>query len=143
MNPTNAQKHNLLTLAEGLMTLPKHSKRFDMSNWKCGSAACAAGWAPVFVEPMNKDEKPDLRMPITVSSAYTDYIARVFGFFQLSDEVQWIFSGDWEGVDNTPWGAAARIIYYVKHNALPPDHVAQRYGEAPLSYLPPGASVNP
>lgn len=86
----------------------------------CGTVACAIGHAP-FLFPGKPDE------------TWTGYSFRVFGLREFSEAWSWIFSADWERVDNTPAGAAARIDYLLD-KGLPDDWEAQSVGEADLCY---------
>lgn len=40
---TDKQRENCLVLAAFLRDLP--AEKFDMGSWKCGTTACAVGWA--------------------------------------------------------------------------------------------------
>lgn len=114
---------NLLKLGRGLLTLPRHSKRFNMGMFECGTTADACGWGLVFVEPKLAGESWD------------SYCERVFGVPLESTEWHWLFSATWKRTDNTPWGAAGRIAWLIQHG-LPDNWYDQMYGWAPLCYPP-------
>jgi len=74
----------------------------------CGTAACAAGHATALFDP-EKDE------------TWHEYIERVFGIkskFVANREWYWLFSSVWKNIDNTPTGAALRILYMLD-NGVP------------------------
>lgn len=137
-----AQTKKLLRLGEFLITMPKHGRNFDMQvlvmsdapggmYGECGTAACACGWATLEIEPQNEDEEGKME-------SYQMYSERVFGL--ESAETLWLFAPGWAAVDNTPWGAAARIAWLVLRG-LPKDAIEQLHQFKPLCYLPPGATV--
>ena len=106
------QKHrdNLLTLAQFLENNRVICQNFDMSNFvePCGSAACAMGWAPV---ALGHYSRPPGLPPTEFCLLSTDY----FDLDDSSPEWDWLFSGEWAAVDNTPEGAAWRIRYLLTH----------------------------
>lgn len=90
----------------------------------CGTAGCALGWAPVIVSPMEKSED------------FVDYGERVLGLtpYEESDEAwEWCFGGDWQYSDNSPEGAAKRILYMLEHG-VPEDSFEQMAGDTALCY---------
>lgn len=114
-------RERLRKLAEYLLTQVPQEK-FDMSIYRiwddvdhiCGSAGCALGWSPA----------------IMLGSTFRRYKSRSSSFFQLfsriiskeyfgidPDKNTWVylFSGLWSWTDNTPQGAAARILYFLDH----------------------------
>lgn len=88
----------------------------------CNSVGCALGWSPDIVTPALKGE------------SYYGYGLRVFGMSQFNAEWHWCFHASWERADNTPEGAAKRILYMLD-NGVPPDAQEQRLGRAPLCYV--------
>jgi len=94
---------------------------------ECGSVGCVIGHCTILDErplPMNRFDN-------------IDFDAWSFDFTGLkpnSDEWDYLFSSDWETIDNTPTGAAKRIRYFLK-NGLPRNSYKQILGSAPLSYL--------
>ncbi|MFN3898908.1 MAG: hypothetical protein ACK4ML_00895 [Alishewanella aestuarii] len=71
----------------------------------CGTAACAVGWAPVFIEP---DEEFLADYSNKDRFSYNHYSAK----YLLPVENywwDWCFSGEWANVDNSRLGAAYRI----------------------------------
>ncbi len=109
-------RKNLLKLAAGLLTLPDDTEKFRMADFdsgtsvarirpeSCGSSACAVGWAPTLT-----GEKP------RTMEGWVSYSHRVLISESDSPEWEWCFSGDWYGRDDTPAGAAERIIYLLLH----------------------------
>lgn len=89
----------------------------------CGTAGCAAGHGPYAGIPKNEDE------------SWEDYIIRVFGIGkELDYYYSWCFQGEWIGLDNTPEGAAKRILWLLD-NGLPDNASDQCNRRAPLCYL--------
>ena len=132
-------KTNLKLLADYLLALPEDYQHFDMGNWhkshfrpigiiasgnsSCNTAGCAVGHAP-YVQGLPKpfdDEN------------WWDYSERIFGMEDVDTEWDWCFDSAWENVDNTPHGAAKRILQLIS-TGLPEDAYEQMDGIAPLSY---------
>jgi hypothetical protein len=91
---------------------------------ECKTVACAAGHGPLFGIKKWRGEN------------WTEYSHRVFtGHNWIL--WNWLFDGQWAGVDNTPKGAAARIRYALAHG-VPDNAKDQRYGDAPLCYVVEG-----
>lgn len=66
----------------------------------CNTVACAVGWGPTAGVPALPDE------------SWQRYSWRAF---RLPNWLwQWCFSGDWAVIDNTPRGAAQRILYMLR-----------------------------
>lgn len=76
-----------------------------LCNRECGTAGCLIGHGPqagVFVHPMDR--------------TWGGYGRRAFG----SDESEvwdWLFSTWWRYTDDTPRGAALRVLWYLAHGA--------------------------
>lgn len=155
----NPKHQNLFKLAGYLLNLPKNYKHFDMAShvyagdtsdysdnqiellllnkvkvYDCGAVACAvghcvdAGFDPVKSVDENwwsgrKDICIDWSK--TAEKYFVDSIS--------NDAWDWMFSGEWDRVDNTPHGAAMRICWYIT-NGLPDNWEDQMYGDAPLCY---------
>ena len=119
MKPIHRER--LRKLAEYLLTQVPEEK-FDMACYRrgddmdhvCGTAGCALGWSPA----------------IMLESTFRRYKSRSSSFFQLFSRIiskeyfgidpgkniwSYIFSEEWAFVDNTPQGAAARILYFLDH----------------------------
>ena len=134
---TKAQKTNLRTLATHLMTIDPRA--FDMSEYyrfghglwqlasvlknegfvkyECGTVACAVGHGPgAGISPIAED------------CTWQRYAARVFGADRLDDDIVhvWCFDGAWSAMDNSPTGAAQRIIYMLEHG-VPEDFAKAVY----------------
>jgi hypothetical protein len=132
---TPERRANLVKLARFLYTEPIEAKQFRMSGFctaspeyvatierGCGTAGCAVGWGPAAgIAPLSCSENWD---------AYTD---RVFG--DDGDLWSWCFAPDWDAVDNTPKGAAKRILWALL-NGMPSevDSAAMWSEDAPLIY---------
>lgn len=113
---------NLKKLAEYLLALPKDYKHFKMSVFfehehvrrtpnqvnslieqdchTCGTVACALGHGPLAGIPAYEVD-------------WERYALRVF--INNNREFSWCFSGCWMAIDNTPQGAAKRIMYMLEH----------------------------
>ena len=137
-------KENLLLLADHLLKNVSQDQ-FDMENFRsddglgvcfrsknrCGTAGCALGHAP-FVSMLAPipDDFTDAGV-----LAFNKYAERIFDISQYSDEFSWIFSGIWAvyHVDNTPKGAALRIIEMVE-NGVPVNWEEQMCGDEPYIF---------
>lgn len=107
-------RENLRTLANYLLSRELKAD-FDMLSYTqagsdpnrtdCGTVGCAAGQGPYAGLPKKPGESWD------------DYAYRVFQPTDL--EFRWCFSGYWTAYDNTPEGAARRILYLVEHGTPP------------------------
>ncbi len=139
---------NLRKLADYLWMLPEEYQRFRMEvfslaevdGWKepttvcslleahqCGSVGCAVGHGPlagIGIEVFDKYEG--------LWNAYCDevFIERSFD----PEAWDWCFSSDWSRVDNTPQGAAKRILWLLD-KGLPDDWESQMCGKAALCYV--------
>lgn len=90
-----------------------------LSLTECGSVGCAVGHAPFAGIAKRKAE------------GWAAFSRRVFNL--PDDEWSWCFGGRWSDTDNTPAGAARRILVMLEHE-LPQDWFQQAVGEAPISY---------
>lgn len=88
----------------------------------CGTVGCAVGHGPYAGIPKKSAED------------WQTYGYRAFGVLPLSPEFNWMFSADWANTDNTPEGAARRILYTLR-KGVPDDAYAQMYGFTELCYL--------
>lgn len=79
----------------------------------CGSVGCAVGHGPY----AGIKKKPE--------ENWNEYTERVFGFRVLqaisaiSSPWSWCFDSNWAEVDNTAFGAAIRIEYFLRNNRVP------------------------
>jgi hypothetical protein len=91
---------------------------------QCGTAACAVGHAPSLGH-INKTFKiQKLKTPIRdfhngdyykrFTEDWNDYCERVFGLEPDTDAWDYLFGSEWHEWDNTPTGAAKRIMYFLK-----------------------------
>lgn len=103
--------------------------RFSIYEWplnkiatECGTVGCAVGQGPYAEIPKNKGEG----WLDYANRCFTNNIDRIWNF---------LFSGDWQHVDNTPEGAAARIDYFLENGAPPPEEIdGMQDGDIPLIY---------
>lgn len=129
-------RENLTKLATYLEQLPIDYKHFDMEGYydkdhqltheqaldyalnnggvdkfNCGTVACAVGHGPaagILFKPSEITwyDKPNW-----------DRYARNFVDDTMATDFRWLFSSEWEHVDNTHRGAAARIRYLLDGHA--------------------------
>lgn len=121
---------NLRTLAAYLLRGELRAE-FDMNRFSesdseykrttCGSVGCAVGHGPYVGINKNNCE------------GWFDYSDRVFGLDGAGAGWKWCFDADWDQVDNTPAGAAKRILWLLE-NGLPDNWNEQEWGDAPLCY---------
>jgi hypothetical protein len=100
---------------------PREAKQYQN---ECGTVACAVGHGP-FLFPVIEDDL-----------SWGMYSERVFGLSLGDTTWNFMFSGHWAKVDNTPLGAAKRIEYVLSGKPVP-DSNEQRemwYGRIPLCY---------
>ena len=113
-------KERLRKLAEYLLTKVPEEK-FDMEVYRqegntahiCGTAGCALGWAPAIMSPYTfykyKTGTKDLDV------LFNNISMKYFGIDWYEEVWVYLFSANWVTVDNTPQGAAARILYFLDH----------------------------
>lgn len=128
------QLNNLMRLARGLLALPEYAPQFSMrafrsepgephltlTSWTstgpyataeppCGTVACAVGYAPAILNvPMPEFEESAWKM----NQGWMEFSYRTLGSLP-SGLWEWCFDGSWRGIDNTPHGAAARIVHMI------------------------------
>ncbi len=121
---TDYQRANLTKLANYLDSVepPKFDMRWFNDNIHnrgpsgnpnvCGTVACAVGYGPAAgIEPCHDDT--------WASYAKREFVGEDGYRFDIDSPVfDFLFDSDWEDVDNTPAGAAARIRYFLK-NGIP------------------------
>lgn len=132
-------EYNLRKLANGLLTLDNDTKNFDMFDFvnpgekldesfpmipinniptaklnkslknECNTCACAVGWAPVF----GVRRKP--------GEDFSDFSFRTLILTPNEDDTvwRWCFDSDWTFIDNTPRGAAVRILHLLEKKTIP------------------------
>jgi hypothetical protein len=131
---------NLEKLARFLLALPSDYQHFAMDSYfridsaayrrapkednpaNCGAVACAIGHAVTAGLPMTEDE------------SFYHYSLRVFGLDAEDDEHiwDWCFDPDWQHFDNTPAGAADRILYAID-NEIPTEFFVSASSEIDTS----------
>ena len=102
-------KDNLIKLANYLLSsVPQ--EEFDMYDFRspCGTMGCAIGHGP------------ESGIPKFPGETWAEYCVRAFGVTR-GHSWDWCFDGEWRYHDNTPQGAAVRILYLVEHGAPPAD----------------------
>lgn len=122
---------NLKKLATYLLQLPEDYKHFSMTSYfeffrgemfyasletnevisdpnainECRTVACALGHGPV----------AGIYTPDKIYDDWEDYCIEEFGFDGDSLEYDWCFAGAWHKTDDTPHGAAKRILYMIEY----------------------------
>lgn len=140
---TPEQRKNLITLANYLDALPPDYTHFHMGmfarvnpddldgnykdvnivsrlnpadngiGYQCGAVACALGHGVA------------AGIPALPGETWPTYAKRAYGVSQWprlgeSDAAwEWMFSGNWDDIDNSPSGAAARIRYFLANGPYP------------------------
>lgn len=140
------QIKNLKKLAKYLYNLPDDYQHFDMSIFcgtedvnfelyevsketysQCGAVACALGHGiAAGIKPYKKAKN------------WEDYSYENFGISVSSEEWDWCFTVFWNHVDNTPKGAAKRIMLMLESGIpetsfyIPPKPMTELYKD----YIP-------
>lgn len=91
----------------------------DTGKLDCGTVGCAIGWAPISGVDELKIAPEDYNAYGIKSLSFEKYSIRVMGL-NMDVEAEWdyIFSDRWSSADNSPRGAAIRILYLLA-NGLP------------------------
>jgi hypothetical protein len=104
--PNEQQQKNLRTLAEYLLSRDL-KMGFHMGTFYepypeayCGTIGCAVGHGPYAGIPKDEEEE------------WGDYADRAFGSVEAKI-FRHLFSGNWKYYDNTPEGAAKRILNFL------------------------------
>lgn len=87
---------------------------------ECGSIGCAVGHGPFAGIPKTKEE------------TWFEYSYPVFGLFN-DNYWEWCFSDEWEEKDNSPAGAAKRMLFLLE-KGLPKDSNLKMSGTIDLKY---------
>jgi hypothetical protein len=122
-------RENLQKLADYLLS-DKLQADFSMAQYysltsgplstNCGTVGCAIGHGPYAgIEKIQGE-------------TWGEYSDRVF--VESTEDFLYMFGYSWRYVDNSPTGAAKRILFFLQ-NGLPDDWEEQMNGDAPLSYL--------
>lgn len=93
----------------------------DMYATDCGTIGCAVGHGPFAGVLKNEKELWD------------EYSERCFIDDTRNSAYGFLFAGEWEDVDNTPQGAAKRILYFLE-NGIPENWEEQIEGFEPICY---------
>lgn len=128
---TQEQRDNLKKLAVYLLS-DNLKADFDMKNFapysspydaECGTVGCAVGHGPY----AGIQKKP--------GENWTGYAIRAFGLnpFDYRTAFIWLFGSPWRWIDNTPSGAAKRIIFFLL-NDCPTDFPAPDDEERKITY---------
>ena len=133
-------KENLLKLAEGIEGIDQEF--FNMRDFRshgchytplrsvsdCGTVGCAMGWAP-FIEGLEikSEDLIDNHDTKETELGFGKYGNRILGIPCGSPIWEWLFSGDWSKIDNTPTGVSLRIQEFLL-NGLP-DNVAEQMSD--------------
>ena len=111
-------------------TVPMNTKFYT----DCGTTACAAGHGPLAgIKPKPHEN-------------WEEYTRRVFGAYHSRDDGpkelwHFLFAPEWEDIDNTPKGAAARIRLVLEHDAVPcTDEIDRMLDGGVLPYKVPEAA---
>ena len=139
---------NLRKLADRLWMLPEEYQGFSMEvyfepfvdgwdepttvcslleEYECGSVGCAIGHGPLAGIGVEVFDKHEGRWDLYCHEVFIDI---------RSDERawKWCFAYEWSRVDNTPEGAAKRILWLLD-KGLPDDWESQMCGKAALCYV--------
>lgn len=97
----------------------------DSHRSTCGTVGCAAGHGPYAGIEKRDDE------------CWSEYIFRQFGIDEESELLSrvwgWCFASRWQQSDNTPEGAARRVLWVLEHG-VPDLWSYQMVGSVPLCY---------
>lgn len=164
-SPTNIK--NLTKLADYLESLSPYYRHFGMDSFvrdaddlealvkyakenggvqHCGSAACAVGHGPsagILFKPSQLVDRWYSGEFLPNWDSYTknfisEYCHETTSVEHGKNMFEWLFGGEWEGIDNHHYGAAARIWYILDGNKIPEDFEESLYA-APkhkLAYKP-------
>lgn len=134
---TRAELVKLSTYLREVDSRPSNLK-FDMETFysptphECGSSACAIGHYAIMIgwQPMYGGIAPPEGQVVETCSigesnvlGWQVFSRQVLGLSNrgsTEEDWDWLFSGEWGGVDNTALGAAARIDYYLEHGVPDP-----------------------
>ena len=124
---TEQQQLNRIKLAMHVLKKVPQWK-FDMLDYEtkteCGTVFCFAG----HMKSCGLMKKND-----------TDYeraTTLLLGIESYSLEWGWLFDSRWRSGDNTPEGAAARMLHLVKGLPVPDNWAEQAFGIARKTYIP-------
>lgn len=105
-------RENLLKMAKFIATVPQ--EQFDMDAFiKCGSVGCSIGVC--FVNDVLPELSSKFAKRLPAPHNYGGYSIAATGFNNSGDvRWRWCFQAGWHYIDNTPYGAAQRIIYLLQ-----------------------------
>ncbi len=141
-------KKNLRKVAMFIKDIPQD--HFDMSIYRkneqeevtpeCNTVGCTLGHATVLNKRLFNSIKKRLNGElgrVSFSSILSEWTEKWLGISgQVGHDLDtwtFLFAWQWSRVDNTPQGAAKRILYYLE-NGLPTDGTRQMLGINPLCY---------
>lgn len=114
-------KENLLRMADYIETIPQEQFGMGMyrmgievtTTQKCGTVGCVIGHCTILDTPENF--KRFKRAGLRGTMDFKNWSREFTGITAFSDTWNYLFSGNWEKIDNTPQGAAKRIREVVEH----------------------------
>lgn len=123
-------KENLLRMVEFLKTIPE--EKFEMSCYRlsettgmanenavsteCNTAGCALGWCTV-LDPKGVEKHRVYNSELFAEGEieFADWSEDFTGLNMHSTEWHWCFGVTWAKYDNTPLGAAERIMFLLTY----------------------------
>ena len=134
------EKHRCTNIHPYQTGRPAHATNLTAAMNHCGTSACAVGHAASLGELKDPDgifkdfkiQKESSEQDAWYES-WREYSERVFGLNSIDDCWDWCFGSRWTSIDNTPTGAAKRIMWLIT-KGLPKKSIQQRLGQAPLCY---------
>jgi len=129
---------NLLRMAKYIAEVPQEKfnmfdfRTGDKSTIECNSVGCVIGHCTV-LENLEELEKFRTLGPKNIDFDFDSWSAVFTGLPSNEDKWGWCFGYSWVYSDNTPKGAAQRIVYLVNHG-LPTNWERQMKGLDTLCY---------
>lgn len=122
--------YNLLKMAHHIKTI--HISNFDMAMF---DAVDGKGnyVRDVIGHCITLDDKENIPYLESGDIDFAKWSESFTGLYRHSNEWYWLFSDEWQMSDNTPRGAAKRIVHFVK-KGLPDNWTQQLRGRSRLCY---------